>query len=37
MAALSRWAHSGQPVFPFNSQGMRRAWIDENGDVQAAV
>ncbi len=29
--------NSGQPVFPFNSQGMRRAWIDENGDVQAAV
>ncbi len=30
-------AQNGQPVFPFNSQGMRRAWIDENGDIQAAV
>ena len=28
---------SGQPVFPFNSEGMRRAWIDENGDVQVTV
>ena len=28
---------SGLPVFPFNSQGMRRAWIDETGHVQADV
>lgn len=28
---------TGQPVFPFNSQGMRRAWIDENGDIQANI
>jgi len=28
---------SGLPVFPFNSEGMRRAWIDENGDIQVMV
>ncbi|NNC37012.1 MAG: isoaspartyl peptidase/L-asparaginase [Acidimicrobiales bacterium] len=28
---------SGIPVFPFNSEGMRRAWIDEHGEVQVAV
>ena len=28
---------SGLPVFPFNSEGMRRAWIDLDGDVQVAI
>lgn len=28
---------SGLPVFPFNAEGMRRAWIDENGDIQVAI
>ncbi|HHL42627.1 MAG TPA: isoaspartyl peptidase/L-asparaginase [Hellea balneolensis] len=27
----------GIAVFPYNSQGMRRAWIDEAGHVQVAV
>jgi L-asparaginase/beta-aspartyl-peptidase (threonine type) len=32
--ALSK---TGLPVFPYNSQGMRRAWINEHGDIQASV
>lgn len=28
---------SGIPVFPFNSQGMRRGWIDECGKIQVTV
>ena len=28
---------SGTPVFPFNSQGMRRGWIDERGKIQVTV
>ncbi len=30
-------AKSGLPVFPFNAERMRRAWIDENGNVQVKV
>lgn len=32
--ALSK---SGLPVFPFNADRMRRAWLDEDGNVQVAV
>lgn len=28
---------SGIPVFPFNSQGMRRGWIDGRGKIQVTV
>jgi L-asparaginase/beta-aspartyl-peptidase (threonine type) len=28
---------SGLPVFPFNAEGMRRAWIDENGEIQVDI
>ena len=28
---------TGIPVFPYNSEGMRRAWIDAHGEVQVAV
>ncbi len=28
---------TGVPVFPFNSMGMRRAWIDEGGEIKAEV
>lgn len=28
---------SGLPVFPFNSEGMRRAWIGANGEIQVGV
>lgn len=27
----------GLPVFPFNSEGMRRAWIDDNDNIQVSV
>lgn len=27
----------GLPVFPFNAEGMRRAWLDGDGEIQVAV
>lgn len=34
LIALGR---SGEPVFPYNSKGMRRGWIDAEGEIQASV
>lgn len=28
---------TGLPVFPYNSEGMRRGWLDENGKIQVTV